>query len=94
MPGGRLETITNRYYQFLLWSAMGAMVVLCLARHRGVVLIVSALLLTLPVIIFFGLDRYHVVLLPLLVIVSSGGAAVALQRAAEFRNDRRSPRGP
>lgn len=90
MPGDRLKTIVNRYYDLTSWATIVGAVVLAAKRHRGAVLVGAILLLVLPVVIFFGLDRYHVMLLPLFCIVAAGGTSLLLGDARNLVCKRKS----
>lgn len=82
LPGDRLKSIVNRYYNVVCWAAIaGALVLIAKRNAAGSALIVAVLLLLLPVVLFFGLDRYHVVVLPLFCIIAAGGAALLAREA-------------
>ncbi len=78
MNGSLLHWIADRYYfAVLLLSACGA---LAPATRRGALpLVVATVALTLPTVVFFGLDRYHVPLLPIAVVPAGAAFAAVWQ---------------
>ncbi|MGB4863374.1 MAG: glycosyltransferase family 39 protein [Tepidiformaceae bacterium] len=77
MPGGRLRRIVNAYYDVICWAAVAGVLVLIAKRNAASISLVAAVvLLILPGVLLFGLDRYHVVVLPLFCILAAGGAAI------------------
>jgi len=83
---GELEQQVHLYYTMFMVAAVCGAVVLFAARHEGRVLAWPIAALLLPIPIFFGLDRYHVPLLPILAIVLAGGMATAAGTAREALN--------
>ncbi len=76
MNGSLLHWLADRYYfAVLLLTACGALAPT--TRRGSLPLVVAAFAVTLPTVVFFGLDRYHVPLLPV-VVVPAGAALAAL----------------
>ena len=84
MNGALLHWIADRYYfAVLLLAACGALAPA--TRRQALPLVVATLALTLPTVVFFGLDRYHVPLLPIAV-MPAGAALAAIWRPVRWPN--------
>ncbi|MEX0784224.1 MAG: glycosyltransferase family 39 protein [Dehalococcoidia bacterium] len=80
MNGSLLHWLADRYYFAVLLLAAGG--ALAASSRRGVApLAPAALALALPTVLFFGLDRYHVPLLPI-VVVPAAAALVTVAQVA------------
>jgi 4-amino-4-deoxy-L-arabinose transferase-like glycosyltransferase len=90
---GRLELIVYRYYLAFCWLSVAGWLILLASRHRSLVLGWPALAVVAPIMLFFGLDRFHVPLLPLMAIGIAGGAEVLFERVqTRFKRPAAVPR--
>lgn len=90
LENGVVESRVHTYYCVFIVLALVGSAVLLIARHEAGALGWPVAALVLPIVIFFGLDRFHVPLLPLLAVAMGGGAMVAMQRTREVLG--RAPR--
>jgi 4-amino-4-deoxy-L-arabinose transferase-like glycosyltransferase len=93
MNGRLLDWLAHRYYVAVLLLAAGS-ALSATTRRAAAPLAPFAIALIAPTVLFFGLDRFHVVLLPLAV-AAAGAAAVAVAgqaRAPRPAGQARAPR--
>lgn len=82
ITGGLLERWSNRYYEVAFAFAVLGAALFATRGHRGTVLLLPVAALILPVVIFFGMDRFHVPLLPFFAIFASAVAVTAVRETA------------
>jgi 4-amino-4-deoxy-L-arabinose transferase-like glycosyltransferase len=70
-----LETVRDwneRFYRLVIVASLLTIPALIRLRHPAMALLPPAVALVVPVVLFFGMDRFHIPLLPLLIVFAAG----------------------
>lgn len=82
----------DRYFDAVLLLGLFTSLLILLWRHRARQLVVVFVMLLVPSSVFFGMDRYHITMIPLLSMFAAAGLVWAIEGSREYA--RRAARQP